>query len=208
MNLIQTKFKRRIKMHIHQTKGAVEIINGQKYELLITRQEIENRFLELALQIKENYNSIRPKQLPLLLMENLMGGSFTAKDLARALSLVGFPYHMDSVDFKRFRKNEDGRPEPRIYKNPNAETLKDRHILIVEDVIDEGITLKFAQRFLQVWQPASIKIFALGWKKEISPEFQVDYCGFILPNEWLIGEGMDDNQQERGRLGIWRKIKD
>lgn len=195
-------------MHIQQSIGAIETINGQKYELIVTRQAIESRFLTLALQIKEDYNFIKPNQPPILLMENLMGGSFTAKDLARALSIIGVRYHMDSVDFKRFRKNEDGRPEPRIYKNPNAETLKNRHILIVEDVIDEGITLKFAKRFFQVWQPASIKIFTLGWKKEISPNFQVDYCGFILPNEWLIGEGMDDNQEERGRLGIWRKIKD
>ncbi len=190
-----------------QKTGKIEVINGQKYQLVITRQKIEKRFLALALQIKKDYSFIKTKELPILLIENLMGGSFTAKDLARTLSIVKMPYHMDSIDFKRFRKNENGHPEPRIYKNPNAETLKNRHILIVEDVLDEGITLKFAIKFFKIWQPASIKIFVLGWKKEISPNFQPDYYGFILPNQWLIGEGMDDNQTERGRLGIWQKIK-
>jgi len=192
--------------NLQQIKGTIENVNGVNFELIIPRQEIEARFIELAQQIKDDYVFIKSEEPPLLLIENLMGGSFTSKDLARAMNLVGAPYNMDAVDFKRFEADEHGSEELRVYKNPSASPLKDRHALIIEDVIELGITLKFAKNFLKAWKFKSIKILALGWKKTMSPKFKVDYCGFELPKEWLIGEGMDNNQLERGRLGIWRKI--
>ncbi len=193
--------------NLQQKKGTIEKINGTYFKLIITRQEIESRFLELAQQIKEDYAFIPTDQPPVLLIENLMGGSFTAKDLARAMSLINVPYNMDAVDFKRFEADEQGAKELRVYKNPSATKLAGRHALIIEDVIELGLTLNFAKDFLNAWKFKSIKILALGWKKSMSPNFKIDYYGFDLPEEWLIGEGMDNNQLERGRMGIWQKMK-
>ena len=191
-------------MYSHQFKGQIQKINGEVYSLIYTHKQIEARYFELGQKIKEDYAHIKKNEPPLLLLGNLMGGAFPLIDLSRILTLIGLDYHLDTVDIKRYPQDEKG-GQPIIYKNPSAKLIK-RHILVVEDVIDEGLTLNFTRGLIQLWHPLSLQFFALGWKKIISKiDFVPKYVAFELKPEWLIGEGMDTNQSLRGLTGIWQK---
>ena len=124
-------------------------------------------------------------------------------DLSR---LMKIEHHIDTIGVRRYSANE----QPSIVEltsHPRA-TLAGRDIIIVEDVIDIGLSMHFIKRFLEIQSPppASIKIFVLGWKKSMSQiDFEPDYIGFELGPEWIVGEGMDSNQGLRNLRGIWQK---
>ncbi len=181
-----------------------KIINNDAYKLVITREQINKRYTEIARQIKKNFPNAIKK--PPILMGVVTGGLFPLIDITRKLSKINFPYKVDTIGVSRYGNNKHP-GKITITKFPSG-NISNEHIIIVEDVIEEGVTINYIVNLLLLNLPASIKILAMGWKKELSKlKFPVDYIGFKLKPEWLIGEGMDDEQIARGLTGIWQKIK-
>lgn len=186
-------------------KQKIREINGVKYRLLIPRSVVKQRIITLAQKVKEDY---RGYEEPPILMGVMTGGLFLLTDLSRALEAIGFRHRLDTIEIKRYHGDEQG-GAVHITKLPSANII-DKHVIIVEDVVDEGISLNFINAFINIkgHAPATLSYFVLARKKEVSQLiFPLAYVGFDIGQAWIVGEGMDSGQLFRGLKGIWEKFE-
>jgi hypoxanthine phosphoribosyltransferase len=151
--------------------------------LLISREDIARRVQELADQISRDY---RDKDL--VIVGILKGAFIFMADLVRALDL---PVEIDFVRLRSYGDGTTSSGEVRITKDVEL-PLKDRHVLIVEDIIDIGYTLDFLHQHLAVQQPLSLKTCCLIDKQERrAVSVSLDYVGFPVERGFLVGYGLD-----------------
>ena len=153
-------------------------------KVLIPQEKIQTRIKELGAAIARDYGDER-----LLLVCVLKGGFIFLSDLSRALALA------HEVDFMAISSYGGTRTESsgvvRIIMDLNA-NIQNRHVLIVEDIIDTGRTLQYITENLGTRDPASLKICALLNKPERREvEIPIHYVGFDIPNEFVVGYGLD-----------------
>ncbi len=153
-------------------------------QILIPSEEIQKRCQELGAQISADYAG-----KDLLLVCILKGGVIFLSDLSRALSI---PH---AIDFMAISSYGGTRIESsgivRILMDLNT-NIENRHVLIVEDIIDTGRTLQYITENLQTRDPASLKICTLLNKQSRREvPIHVDYVGFNIPNEFVVGYGLD-----------------
>lgn len=158
--------------------------------ILIQKEKLQARVQELGAQISADYGESRP-----LLVCVLKGGVMYLSDLSRALSIA------HEIDFMAISSYGGTRLESsgvvRILMDLNT-NIQDRHVLIVEDIIDTGRTLQYITENLRTREPASLKICALLNKQERREvEIELDYVGFDIPNEFVIGYGLDYDELYR-----------
>jgi hypoxanthine phosphoribosyltransferase len=156
---------------------------------LISREAISRRVRELAQEINRDYRGQDP-----VLVGVLKGAFIFLADLVRALE---FPVE---VDFVRLRSYGSGTlPSGEIHITKDVELpLKDRHVLIVEDIVDLGFTLEFLRQHLSAHHPRSLKICCLIDKKERRQvEVPLDYVGFTVEKGFLVGYGLDCGEKNR-----------
>jgi hypoxanthine phosphoribosyltransferase len=151
--------------------------------VLISEEEIQTRIKELAAQINKDYEG---KEVLLLCI--LKGGMMFLADLSKHLTI---PVAMDFIGISSYGKATQSSGVVRITKDLE-ESIEGKHVLIIEDIIDSGLTLSYLINNLAIRKPASIKICTL-LDKQINREVDipVDYVGFTVPNEFLVGYGLD-----------------
>jgi len=179
-------------------------INGDTYEILFNEEMIAEKIKELAAIIKGDYATATK---PPILLIVLTGGMVFGVDLIKELDRIGLVHHVDTVGLKRYGKDEHG-GAVKILSEPHAD-LTGRDVIVVEDVIDHGITMNFLDDYLKNSNPpASITYCALGLKRNHAPlQFEVKYLGFNdLSPAWIVGYGLDSEQAFRGLQDIWVKI--
>lgn len=181
-------------------------LNGVAYKHVFSRMQIMAKVNELAEIIKKDYyNSENP---PLLIFVR-NGGIFFGVDLTRALTLLGLSPAVDTIGMRRYNDENQG-TEPNSLDWPSTD-LSNRDIIVVEDLIDEGVSMNFLyQQLLNYHQQArSIKFCILLVKKNHVPlDFPIDYFGWLISPGWVIGNGMDSGQSEgRGLLDIYQAEK-
>ncbi|MBI3914081.1 MAG: hypoxanthine phosphoribosyltransferase [Chloroflexi bacterium] len=159
-------------------------------KILITREALSRRIVELGETISREYAG-----KDLLLVCVLKGGFMFLGDLARAMHI---PH---ALDFMAITSYGGARTESsgvvRILMDLNA-SIENRHVLIVEDIIDTGRTLAYIIENLRTRNPATLKICTLLNKparREVN--VSVDYVGFDIPNEFVVGYGLDYNELYR-----------
>lgn len=160
-----------------------------KLKILITEEQIRQKVAELAKKISHDYR----KKQPLLIVGILKGSAIFLSDLIRRLSISC------EVDFISVR-SYDGTNSTGVvqlildlYDNPVG-----KHILIVEDIIDTGRTLKFLKTNLLTRKAKSVKICVLLNKKcKRKTKIKVDYKGFDVPDKFVVGYGLDYNEKYR-----------
>ncbi|MDH3676005.1 MAG: hypoxanthine phosphoribosyltransferase [Anaerolineae bacterium] len=159
-------------------------------DVLISEADLQARIKELGGQITEDY---RDKDLLLLCI--LKGGVLFLTDLMRHLTI---PHEVDFLAVSSYgRQVRDSTGVVRIVKDLD-EPIKDRHVLIVEDIIDTGHTLDYIMRNLATRNPASLKICTLLDKTERREvEIPVDYTGFAIPDKFVFGYGLDLDEKFR-----------
>lgn len=154
-------------------------INGT----LVSAEAIEQRLAEIGAEITEDY---RGKDL--LLVAVLKGAFMVMADLSRHIAL---PVDMDFMAVSSYGAATQTSGVVRILKDLDRE-IADRHVLIVEDIIDSGLTLDYIRRNLEVRQPASIGIATLLLKTGLQRvPIEVQYVGFEIPPDFVIGYGLD-----------------
>src|ERR1700730_15010720 len=158
-------------------------------EVLITQEQLSKRTTELAAQIDADYAG-----RDLLIVGVLKGAVMVMADLARALhSRV----EMDWMAVSSYGSGTKSSGGVRILKDLDAD-ISGRHVLIVEDIVDSGLTLSWLVSNLQSRCPASLEICALLRKPEaVKTEVEVKYIGFDSPNEFVIGYGLDYSEKYR-----------
>jgi hypoxanthine phosphoribosyltransferase len=168
--------------------GGREIFMGSSYsgdvsEVLITKEELAQRVEDLGQQITRDYQG-----KDLLLVGVLKGAFVFMVDLARAIKL---PLEIDFMAVSSYGASTESSGVVRIIKDLDA-AIEDKHILIVEDIIDTGLTLKYICENLKSRGPASLKICALINKsKTRKADIDVDYTGFQIPDKFIVGYGLD-----------------
>jgi hypoxanthine phosphoribosyltransferase len=152
-------------------------------EVLIPSSDIQEKVHELGERITEDYRGERP-----LLVGVLRGAVIVLGDLMRKIDL---PCEIDFMDISSYGTGTSSSGVVRILKDLE-EDITGRHILIVEDIIDTGLTLSYLLRSLQARKPASLEVFALLSKpSRRRVELDVKYLGFEVPDEFVVGYGLD-----------------
>jgi hypoxanthine phosphoribosyltransferase len=159
-------------------------------KVLVTQDEIQKRIVELAEEINRDY-----KGLEYTLVVTLRGAVPFFADLFRHLE--GVKVDCDFIAASSYGATTESTGEVHISKDLSS-PIKDKHIIIVEDIIDTGITISYLKKLLSAREPASIKVCSLLDKpsrREV--EIEGDYVGFKIPNEFVIGYGLDYDQKFR-----------
>jgi hypoxanthine phosphoribosyltransferase len=152
-------------------------------EVLITSQEIDDKVREIGARITEDYRGEKP-----LLIGILRGAVVIMSDLMRNIDLQ---CELDFMDISSYGTGTSSSGVVRILKDLE-EDITDRHVLIVEDIIDTGLTLSYLLRSLQARKPASLEICALLSKpSRRRADLDVRYLGFEVPDEFVVGYGLD-----------------
>jgi hypoxanthine phosphoribosyltransferase len=165
-------------------------------EILVTRDEIEARVQRLAEQISNDYAGRTP-----LLIGVLKGGVIFASDLARAIDL---PVELDFMAVSSYGSSTRNSGVVRIIKDLDDD-IEGRDVIIVEDIVDSGLTLRYLRQTLLARNPASLEFCSLLVREEQQADLDdlVKYAGFRLPQVWVVGYGLDVGQRYRNLGDIW-----
>jgi hypoxanthine phosphoribosyltransferase len=152
-------------------------------EVLIPSSEIQQKVREIGARITEDYRGEKP-----LLIGILRGAFVMLGDLVRYIDL---PCEVDFMDISSYGSGTSSSGVVRIQKDLE-EDITGRHVLVVEDIIDSGLTLSYLRRSLIARQPASLEVCALLSKpSRRRAELEVKYLGFEVPDEFVVGYGLD-----------------
>ena len=158
-------------------------------EILIDEDRLRSRIVELGEEISADY-----QDRDLLLVGVLKGAVFFMADLMRQLTV---PCEVDFMAISSYGASTDSSGVVRILKDLDV-SIEGRHVLVVEDIIDSGLTLSYLMRNLESRNPASLEICALLTKPERREiDVPVRYVGFEIPNRFVIGYGLDFAERYR-----------
>ena len=158
-------------------------------ETLVSSEELRRRVAELGAQISEEYAG-----RDLFMVGVLKGAVLFLADLMRSINV---PCEIDFMAVSSYGSQTDSSGVVRILKDLDA-SIEGRHVLIVEDIIDSGLTLQYLMRTLNARNPASLEVCALLTKPErLRVDLSPRYIGFEIPNRFAVGYGLDHAQQYR-----------
>jgi hypoxanthine phosphoribosyltransferase len=158
-------------------------------EILVQRDDLQHRVRELAEQVSRDYAG-----RSLLLVGVLKGAVFFLSDFMRHLDI---PCEVDFMAVSSYGSQTDSSGVVRILKDLDA-PIAGRDVLIVEDIVDSGLTLSYLLRTLKARDPASLEVCALLTKPERRKvELPIKYVGFEIPNRFAIGYGLDHAERFR-----------
>jgi hypoxanthine phosphoribosyltransferase len=156
---------------------------------LVTQQDLERRVRELGEQISRDYDG-----KDLFLVGVLKGAVFFLSDLMRSIEV---PCEVDFMAVASYGSSTDSSGVVRILKDLDA-TIEGKDVLIVEDIIDSGLTLSYLLRTLRAREPRSLEVCALLTKPERREvDLPIRYTGFEIPNKFVIGYGLDHAERYR-----------
>ncbi|MFC1926315.1 hypoxanthine phosphoribosyltransferase [Chloroflexota bacterium] len=160
-----------------------------KLKVLISRDEIKDKVAELAAEIRRDYRGTNP-----LLLGVLKGSFVFMADLARALDM---PVGIEFVRLASYGAGKETSGKVKVVQGLKT-SIKGRHVLVVEDIVDTGITLNFFLEYLRLRKPLSVKLCALFDKpSRRTVPVTIDYPGFTVPDAFVVGYGLDFAEEFR-----------
>ena len=161
----------------------MSIFDNDIQEVLFSEEQLKNRVQEIARQITADYQG---KEIMLI---SVLRGSFVfMADLCRAIDL---PCTLDFMAVSSYGKGTKSSGQVQITKDL-SEDITDRHIIVVEDILDSGNTLSYLLKLLAQRKPASIRLCTLLDKPERRTKpVEVHYSGFTIPDAFVVGYGLD-----------------
>ncbi len=171
-------------------------INGDTFEPFITEEQIRNRIKELAMNINADYAGKTP------IFIGVLNGSFIfLADLIREITV---DCEMDFFKLSSYGDAKISSGQVKLLKNLNCE-VAGRDIIVVEDIVDSGLSIAFIKDIIEKEKPKSLKLVSLLLKKGVPRiDFPVDYVGFEIPPDFVIGYGLDYAQKVRNLKSIYR----
>jgi hypoxanthine phosphoribosyltransferase len=158
-------------------------------ETLVPHEELMRRVAELGKEISADY-----EERDLFMVGVLKGAVIFLADLMRCVTV---PCEVDFMAVSSYGSQTDSSGVVRILKDLDA-PIEGRHVLIVEDIIDSGLTLQYLMRNLKARSPASLEVCALLTKPDrLRVDLEPRYVGFRIPNRFAIGYGLDHGQRYR-----------
>ena len=170
-------------------------IGTEKFIPYLSEEEIQKRVAELGKQISDEYKA----KLPIFI--GVLNGSFMF--MADLLKNITINCEMDFFKLSSYGDEKISSGKVKMVKELNAD-INDRHLIIVEDIIDTGLSINYIQQLIKEHTPASVKIATLLVKPEsLKYEVKIDYIGFKIPNKFVIGYGLDYAQKYRNLSSIY-----
>jgi hypoxanthine phosphoribosyltransferase len=171
-------------------------INGDTFEPFITEDEIRTRIQSLAGRINTDYKGKTP------IFIGVLNGSFIfLADLIREITV---DCEMDFFKLSSYGDAKISSGQVKLLKNLNCE-VEGRDILVVEDIVDSGLSIAFIKNIIEKENPKSLKFVSLLLKKGVPKlDFPIDYVGFEIPPDFVIGYGLDYAQKVRNLKSIYR----
>jgi hypoxanthine phosphoribosyltransferase len=174
--------------------SAAELYPGDIKSVLLSEDEIQVRVTELGTLVGENYRAAVADGQDLLLVTVLKGAVMFVTDLARAIPL---PTQLEFMAVSSYGSSTSSSGVVRILKDLDRD-INDRDVLIVEDIVDSGLTLKWLLRNLATRHPRSLRVCTLLRKPDaVRVDLDIDYIGFDIPNEFVVGYGLDYAERYR-----------
>jgi hypoxanthine phosphoribosyltransferase len=168
---------------------------GDLGPIVVDGATLAARVADLGAKITEDYASNPP-----LLVGVLKGAMLFMSDLARSIEL---PVEVDFMAVASYGTATTTSGVVRIVKDLDAD-LKDRHVLVVEDIVDSGLTLNYLRRYLGARGPASLEVCALLLKEgEQRVAQSLKYVGFTIPAQFVVGYGLDVKERYRNLQGVY-----
>lgn len=168
-----------------------------KVDVFISSEKIEERLAQLGQQITSDYGN---KKLVVICI--LKGAFIFCSDLIRYIKT---PLKMEFIKVSSY--GDDTKSSGHVkFELDVSESLNDKDVLIVEDIVDSGLTMKELINHVRSHKPSSVKVASLLLKPEnLTHEVKVDYVGFSIPNKFVIGYGLDyaGHYRELPYIGVW-----
>jgi hypoxanthine phosphoribosyltransferase len=163
--------------------------NQAKPRVLIPKAEIEATVRRLASEITRDYREKNPIVL------GILKGSFVfTADLMRQLN---FPLEVEFIRLSSYGRRQQTRGRVKVVQGLRLD-VKNRHVLVVEDIVDTGVTLAFLMDYLRKKNPASLRLCALTDKpSRRRVPVEINYTGLTVPDKFLVGYGLDFNEKYR-----------
>ena len=161
----------------------------------IKESRIKDKVKELAQRLNRDYEGKTP------IFIGILNGSFIfLSDLIREINV---DCEIDFMKLSSYGDNQISSGNIKILKELNCQ-IEGRDIILVEDIIDSGLSIKYMRTLVEKENPKSLKIVALLFKKNVSNlDFEIDYVGFEIENEFVVGYGLDHAQKYRNLKGIY-----
>ena len=165
------------------------MVSQPQLKILISRDEIANAVDRLASEIKRDYQGKQP-----LLIGVLKGSFVFMSDLIRQLD---FPLELDFISLSSYGAARESSGKVRVVQELKA-PIEGRDVLVVEDIVDTGITTTFLLDYLRKRKAASLKLCALTDKpSRHKVPVSIDYLGFTVPDKFIVGYGIDFDEKFR-----------
>jgi hypoxanthine phosphoribosyltransferase len=152
-------------------------------KIIVTENEIQTRVSEMASKMAKDYSQIEN----VYLVGILKGAFIFLADLARQLEVT---HTVDFMALSSYGKSATSSGEVRLIMDLR-EPIIDKHVVIVEDIVDSGRTIGYLYRALGERKPASLKTCVLVRKERANVAVPIDYLGFTIPDVWVVGYGLD-----------------
>jgi hypoxanthine phosphoribosyltransferase len=174
---------------------ATVTYRGDQFRRYLGAETIQERVAEMGRQISEDYADTTP-----ILVSVLNGAFMFTADLMRAIDT---DCEIDFIKLSSYGAEKVSSGDVQELKSVDA-PLADRDIIIVEDIVDTGLTMDFMKDRFQAYNPASLRVATLLHKPEATePDLQLDYVGFRIPDLFVIGYGLDYGQLGRNHADIY-----
>ena len=171
-------------------------VGNEKFVPMISADQIAKRVKEIGTQISKEYEG----KLPIFI--GVLNGSFMF--MADLMKEVTIHCEMDFMKLSSYGDAKLSSGNVRMLKELNAD-IAERHLIVVEDIVDSGLSINYMDSLLKQFKPASIKYTSLLVKpKSIKYDVKIDYIGFEISNEFVIGYGLDYAQKYRNLKAIYQ----
>lgn len=165
------------------------------FRVLISTEELSRRITELGQHITKDYRGKDP-----IIIGVLNGCFIFISDLVRAIEI---DLEVDFIKISSYGDAQLSSGRVQMLKDINAD-IAGRHVLVVEDIVDTGLSVKFLEEKFSAMNPASLKFVSLLYKRDNAKvDFDIDYIGFEIPDEFVIGYGLDHKQILRNLPAVY-----
>jgi hypoxanthine phosphoribosyltransferase len=172
-----------------------ENIIDKSYKILIPESRIHDRMQELGAEINRIYKGDIP-----ILIGVLNGGFIVLADLIRYIDI---DCEIDFIRISSYGDEKESTGHIKVLK-PLSADIKGRHVIIVEDIVDSGLSLQFLKKMLSAFEPVSLRVATLLHKKSrMKIDIPIDFVGFEIEDKFVIGYGLDDRQLKRNLRSIY-----
>lgn len=170
-------------------------VNSEKFRVYLTHEEIQQRIKKLGEQISKEYRGKKP------IFIGVLNGAYIF--LADLMRYVTIPCEVDFLKLSSYGDEKVSSGQVKELKGVDAD-LKGRHVILVEDIIDTGLSMKYMLEKFEKLNPSSLKVITMLHKADATQhDVQIDYVGFKIPDLFVLGYGLDYAQEGRNLAQIY-----